>query len=651
MKRFISVLMALILVLSFMPNMEVTAYAETTSGTCGDNLTWTYDAETYTLTISGTGPMYDYEKYYNSSNPRPWGRDVQFVVIDEGVTTIGSYAFSQCDILHSVTIPSTVTSIGDCAFSECFNFGGDLVIPDSVLSIGFRAFYYCLYIESVSFGTGLKSIGEGAFQHLSNLKHLVIPDNVTTIGKGAFAACGLEDVTLPNGLLTLEDELFYGCSSLKSVTLPDSLTSIGARVFVNDHSLKEIVIPKNVTSIGDGAFSHLPLRTVVFPATLNYLGSNTFSGCDYLKSVFFLGDAPFITNNCFTSDRFAAYYDPSNPTWTQYDFGDENDPRQDYGGRICWACFMADPELPERMAGANRTATAVAISQAIFTPEETENVVLASGDGYADALAGGPLAYMLEAPILLVCGNKFDQDTLNEIERLNVENIYILGGTGVINEDIENYITDDLSLNVERICGANRYGTAVKIAEKMDEIRGATPEAAFFAYANNYPDALAVSSVASIANVPILYIGSNGVLDGATKNYLNKCKQLELSIVLGGTGTISGQAETSLRPYGEVERIYGANRYETCILINLTFRDIVNGDSLCLAYGGNYPDALAGSVFAAYNHAPLLLVDKGTLSDLQQYYVHWKTPINVFVFGGTGVVPDSVLEQVKAAAK
>jgi|GEM_PF-5625301 len=100
-----------------------------------------------------------------------------------------------------------------------------------------------------------------------------------------------------------------------------------------------------------------------------------------------------------------------------------------------------------------------------------------------------------------------------------------------------------------------------------------------------------------------------------------------------------------------VERIYGANRSEACININLVFRDILNDDSLCLAYGMNYPDALAGSVFAAKYRAPLLMVDKGDLLDEQIDYVKEKAPENVYVFGGTGVVPDSVVEQVKASAQ
>jgi len=305
---------------------------------------------------------------------------------------------------------------------------------------------------------------------------------------------------------------------------------------------------------------------------------------------------------------------------------------------------------PERLAGTSRTATAAAISQGTF-PNGAENVILASGDNYPDALAGGPLAYTLNAPILLVCGSNPDEATLNEIERLEAKNVYILGGKGAISDDVVAQL-EAKGLTVTRIAGTSRFATAVEVAKELDELRGTTPTEAFFVYAMNYPDALAVGSVAAIKDAPILYIGATGVLDDDTKAYLDSCKDtLEKIYIIGGPGVISEDAETNLGAYGEVKRVYGTSRFDTCIEVNREFADVLDGNALCLAYAMNYPDALAGSVFAAKYHAPLLLVGKEDLLDSQVAYVKEKAPQRVYVFGGTGVVPDSVLEQVKAAAK
>lgn len=305
------------------------------------------------------------------------------------------------------------------------------------------------------------------------------------------------------------------------------------------------------------------------------------------------------------------------------------------------------PEPPERLAGPSRTATAVEISKAAF-PSGSECVVLASGDGYADALAGGPLAYALDAPILLVQHSKLDQPTLDEIDRLKAKTVYILGGTGVVSDKV----TDDLKakgLTVERIAGANRFGTAVEVAKKLEQLQG-KPSEVFFVYALNYPDALAGSNVAAIKGAPILYVTGNK-LDELTASYMSHLGSVEKSYILGGEGIIPAAAKKAIEAYGPAERIAGSDRFATCISINNRFADVLNGDSLCLAYAMNYPDALSGSVFAAKYRAPLLLVNKGNLLSEQVTYVKAKAPKHIYVFGGTGVVPDSVLEQVKQAAK
>ena len=129
-------------------------------GTCGYNLTWTLDGDG-TLTISGTGKMKD---YYPSNNDTtaPWGENcslIKSVVISDGVTSIGGYAFIDCFSLTSVTIPDSVTSIGGSAFSYCRSLTS-VTIGNGVTSIGFNAFYGCSSLTSVTIGNSVTSIGE-----------------------------------------------------------------------------------------------------------------------------------------------------------------------------------------------------------------------------------------------------------------------------------------------------------------------------------------------------------------------------------------------------------------------------------------------------------------------------------------------------------
>jgi putative cell wall-binding protein len=188
------------------------------------------------------------------------------------------------------------------------------------------------------------------------------------------------------------------------------------------------------------------------------------------------------------------------------------------------------------------------------------------------------------------------------------------------------------------------------VAEKLEALRGAKPTTVFFVYSHNYPDALAVSNVASLMGAPILYVDNTGNLRDSTAAYLKHLGSVKKAYIISGPGVIRPNADTAIGAFGPVQRIYGADRYETCTRINRTFADVLNGNSLCLACGTNYPDALAGSVFAAKYHAPMVLV-RGGLTAEQVAYVKEKAPENVYAFGGTGVLPDSVLEAVKKAAR
>ena len=166
---------------------EISASAETTTEPqvwIEDNLTWTLTADG-TMTISGTGEM----KSYRDGSPAAQKKDnVKKVVIEDGVTSIGNYAFLNCTSLISITIPDSVTSIGYEAFRGCKSLPS-ITIPDSVTSIGKNAFQYCDKLTNITMPYGVTSIGNFAFQYCSSLTSITLPDSVTSIGAYAFSSC------------------------------------------------------------------------------------------------------------------------------------------------------------------------------------------------------------------------------------------------------------------------------------------------------------------------------------------------------------------------------------------------------------------------------------------------------------------------------
>ena len=195
-------------------------------------ITWEFSNDG-TLTISGTDmPDYSMKSSYYWS---PWYvRSIDFVkkiVINDGVTNIGSYAFHRIENATSVTIPNSVTSIGESAFDGCHSLKS-VTIPNSVTTIGMYAFSDCDALTSVK-----------------------IPNSVTWIEIGIFYSCdALTSVTIPNSLTSIVKETFAFCKKLTSINIPNSVTSIGMHAFWNCSNLTSITIPASLTSIEWGAF-------------------------------------------------------------------------------------------------------------------------------------------------------------------------------------------------------------------------------------------------------------------------------------------------------------------------------------------------------------------------------------------------------------
>ena len=320
MKRRILICMAVMLLSLLMCG---NLWAES-SGSCGDNITWTLDDDD-NLTLTGSGQMADYNETYE----RPWSDNVKTVKFAGDITGIGSSAFRGCSSLESIEIPNSVTSIGYAAFEYCsrlkkvyitdlsawcritFNFylanplsyGGalylngkevkDLVIPDDVTKIGKRAFSGCSSLSSVTIPNSVTSIGNSAFDGCSSLTSVTIGNSVKSIGNSAFNGCSsLSSVSIGNSVTEIDNYAFDGCSSLTSVTIGNSVKSIGNSAFWNCSSLASVSIGNSVTSIGYAAFFNCnSLKKITVNATTPPdCGDHIFEGVDYSSCVLVVPD-------------------------------------------------------------------------------------------------------------------------------------------------------------------------------------------------------------------------------------------------------------------------------------------------------------------------------------------------------------------------
>ena len=208
------------------------------TGTCGENLTWTYYKSTKTLTIDGTGNMFDYdESVVNGGWVAPWRRqinakNIQNAVISDGVTSIGKYAFYWCDYLTSVKIPSSVISIGDNAFLWCDSLP-EVKIPNSVTHIGERAFSNCTALTSIIIPGSVTDIGKNAFYDCSDLTAITLSEGVKNIGESAFNGCKITEITIPISVTRIGDWAFNGCAALTSINFLGIVKSIGYKAFYN----------------------------------------------------------------------------------------------------------------------------------------------------------------------------------------------------------------------------------------------------------------------------------------------------------------------------------------------------------------------------------------------------------------------------------
>ncbi len=211
------------------------------------------------------------------------------VVIPDGVTSIGDYAFWDCGNLTEIIIPDSVTSIGNCTFWNCENLT-EIIIPDSVTNIGNGAFYECKNLKKIIIPGSVTSIDGDAFNGCENLKEITIPNSVTSIGGWAFYGTKWLEEYPDDFVIVGNNILIKYKGSDEKVTIPDSVTSIGEYALNFCENFTEIIIPDSVTSIGDCAFWNCEnLKEIIIPDSVTSIGDGAFKWCENLKKITFYG--------------------------------------------------------------------------------------------------------------------------------------------------------------------------------------------------------------------------------------------------------------------------------------------------------------------------------------------------------------------------
>ena len=333
MKRFCSFLAAmLIFTQSFgkLPDLSAPAYDPETdipsSGKCGDNITWNYDADSETLTLEGSGEMYDYDVFnlilLETLNPPGWfdclantNTELKNIVIGDGITYIGSCAFEISSSVTKVTIPDSVTHIGDYAFALCNNLQ-TVQMSKNIKEIGDYAFYDNEELTSIDLPEGLESIGEECFRNTPMLSELNVPDSVSYIGNYGLTNCAEWFKShQDNDFLILGDGVLYQYfGNERSVTVPDQVKSISGNAFHvplifdgdnyvyhgHNNKLESIVLPDSVTELPDSAFSYMSkLCSVKLPKALEKIGDSAFEECTSLTALDIPETVTSIGSNAF----------------------------------------------------------------------------------------------------------------------------------------------------------------------------------------------------------------------------------------------------------------------------------------------------------------------------------------------------------------
>jgi len=293
----------------------------------------------------------------------------------------------------------------------------------------------------------------------------------------------------------------------------------------------------------------------------------------------------------------------------------------------------------ERIAGSDRFATAAAISAARFAPG-TAVAYVASGTGFADAIAAGAAAGRNRGPVLLTTPTTLPAATATELARLKPGRIVVVGGTGAVSAAVLRALQSYTTGGVSRVAGVNRFATAAALSAATFAPGVGT---AFVVDGLAFPDGLAAAAAAARLGAPVL-LTTPGALPAATATELARLKPGRI-VVVGGPGAVSETVRTALQAstHGAVTRVAGADRYATAAAVANAF--YADEAALYLATGRDYPDALAASALGG----PLLLMPPSGIPAAVGTAASRLTPLRVVAIGGPSSVSDASAAALRLA--
>lgn len=294
--------------------------------------------------------------------------------------------------------------------------------------------------------------------------------------------------------------------------------------------------------------------------------------------------------------------------------------------------------LADRISGASRYDTAVEVSKKGWST--SKKAVLATGGDFPDALSAAPLAAYQNAPLLLTKTDSIPASVKDELKRLKVEEVTLIGGQGAISQMVEMELNElgIKAASIKRISGKNRYETSVNIAKKMTNSTQAV-----VATGATFADALSIAPVAGSQKMPILLTKPNGLPAEVKAHFATKA--YSKTFIVGGKGAVSDSTAKEIK---NPIRLSGASRYETNSAVINHFKASFDKQNMYLSTGANYPDALAGSVLAAKTKAPLVLTaPNGPKAEtVKTVQAQLENVTGIYILGGEGALPTSNIQQL-----
>lgn len=301
-----------------------------------------------------------------------------------------------------------------------------------------------------------------------------------------------------------------------------------------------------------------------------------------------------------------------------------------------------------RISGNTRYETMGMVSRVAFlSAPPSKAAVVASGTDFPDALAASSLAGHLNAPILLTDPKSLSNETANELNRLDANAIFVIGGNKAVSHNVENEIrATHPSATITRLAGSTRFDTAHSIYNELATL-GAKPQTAIISTGFNFADALSISPYSYMQSAPF-FLSSQSGLDEAS---LNTLRNFQTAIIVGGEQAVPTSVEQQLKSIGvSTVRIQGTTRYETSLEIGkFTLNNLsLDPSSVVYATGANFPDALSGSALAGINKTVLLLAQNDSSPTISASSMLPNVE-SVYVLGGQNAIGPATFNAISSS--